>query len=92
MAYLIKLSSRTSYWSGDPFSVWVSEAEKAKEYSTKKEAEKELKEIAEQWGYTLEAIKSDDAPSISTAVVEEESSEISVAPELSAEDIRKLAS
>ena len=72
MAYLIRVGENPTYWSGNPESVFVDQAAEAKEYSTKKEAEKELKEIAEAWGYTtLEAVKSDEAPSAERPAAEE---------------------
>lgn len=94
MAYLIKVSAKPSYWSGKEDAVWVNQAAEAKEYATKKEAEKELKEVAEAWGYTtLEAVKSEDAPSAELPVVEEsEEAEPVVDPSLTAEDLRRMHS
>jgi arsenate reductase-like glutaredoxin family protein len=96
MAYLIRVGENPTYWSGNPESVFVDQAAEAKEYSTKKEAEKELKEIAESHGYsTLNVVKSEDAPSAELPVVEtEEVSEETLVEEspLSVEDLRKLAS
>jgi hypothetical protein len=96
MAYLIRVGENPTYWSGNPEAVFVNQAAEAKEYATKKEAEKELKEIAESHGYsTLNAVKSEDALSVELPVVEtEEVSEETVVEEspLSVEDLRKLAS
>jgi hypothetical protein len=91
MAYLIKVGANPSYWSGKEDAAWVDQAAEAKEYSTKKEAEKELKEIAEVWGYTtLEAVKSDEAPSAERPAVEEPA-EAPAAP-LSVEELKALHS
>lgn len=96
MAYLIKLSSKTSYWSGNEFAVWVDQASTAKEYSTKKEAEKDIKEISEVWGYTLEAVKADEAPSVEIVVESPAEGEEAAAPvvdqSLTAEELRALNS
>jgi hypothetical protein len=87
MAYLIKVGANPSYWSGKEDAAWVDQAAEAKEYATKKEAEKELKEIAEAWGYTtLEAVKSDEAPS-----AERPAAEAPAAP-LSVEELKALHS
>lgn len=93
MAYLIKVGANPTYWSGNEEAAWVNQAADAKEYATKKEADKELKELAEAWGYsTLESVKAEDAPSAELPVVEEV--EEAPAPDLSltAEDLRRLNS
>ncbi len=90
MAYLIKVGAKPSYWSGKEDAAWVDQAAEAKEFATKKEAEKELKEVAEVWGYTtLEAVKSDDAPSAERPS-EEESAEAPAV--LSVEELKALNS
>lgn len=95
MAYLIQVGENPTYWSGNVEAVFVNQTAQAKEYATKKEAEKELKEIAEAWGYsTLRAVKAEDAPSAELPVVESEEGEATPAVdlELTAEDLRKLNS
>jgi len=96
MAYLIKVGEKPSYWSGREDAVLVDQAAEAKEYATKKEAEKDIKEIAEVWGYSvLNAVKSEDAPSVERPVVEaEEGEEVApvVDPSLTAEDLRRMHS
>jgi len=72
MAYLIRVGENPTYWSGKEDAVWVNQTAEAKEYTTKKEAEKDIKEIAESWGYsTLNAVKTEDAPSGDLPSVEE---------------------
>lgn len=56
MAYSVKLSKKDIYWSGNPESVWVDDLEKAEKFSTKKAGEKAIKEISENWPYSLELI------------------------------------
>jgi hypothetical protein len=91
MAYLIKVGAKPTYWSGKEDAVWVDQAAEAKQYATKKEAEKDLKEVAEAWGYTtLEAVKSDDAPSAERPAVEEQAPVVDES--LSAEELRALNS
>lgn len=96
MAYLIRVGEKPSYWSGREDAVFVDQAAEAKEYATKKEAEKDIKEIAEVWGYsTLNAVKAEDAPSADLPVVEvvegEEEAPV-VDPSLTAEDLRRIHS
>ena len=94
MAYLIKVGTNPTYWSGKEDAAWVDQAAEAKEYTTKKEADKEIKELAEAWGYvTLEAVKAEDAPSAERPVVETEGDEAPVADSsVSAEDLRRMHS
>lgn len=61
MAYLISLASMPNYWTGKESAVWSGDPTEAKEYATKKEADKEIKDISEAWGYTLKAVKSEEA-------------------------------
>lgn len=61
MAYLISLETIPGYWTGNPESVWSNLVAEAKEYATKKEAEKEIKEIAATWSYSLKVVKTDEA-------------------------------
>ena len=71
MAYLIRVGENPTYWSGKEDAVFVDQAAEAKEYATKKEAEKEIKEISEALGYsTLNAVKSEDAVSVERVAVE----------------------
>lgn len=96
MAYLIRVGEKPTYWSGREDAVFVDQAAEAKEYATKKEAEKDIKEIAEVWGYsTLNAVKAEDAPSAELPVVEvaegEEAAPV-VDPSLTAEDLRRIHS
>ena len=73
MAYLIRVGEKPTYWSGKEDAVWVNQTAEAKEYATKKEAEKDIKEISESHGYsTLNAVKAEDAPSAELPVVEAE--------------------
>lgn len=94
MAYLIRVGEKPTYWSGKEDAVFVDQAAEAKEYATKKEAEKDIKEIAEVWGYsTLNAVKAEDAPSAELPVVEvEEGAAPVVDPSLTAEDLRRMHS
>jgi len=94
MAYLIRVGEKPTYWSGKEDAVWVDQSAEAKEYATKKEAEKDIKEIAEVWGYsTLNAVKAEDAPSAERPVVEEEEGAAPVVdPSLTAEDLRRIHS
>ena len=89
MSYLIKIASNPAYWSGKEDAVWVDQTAEAKEYATKKEAEKDIKEISESSGYSnLEAVKAEDAVSADIpVVVAEEVEEV-----LSVEDLKRLAS
>jgi len=72
MAYLIKVASNTTYWSGDENSVWVDQAAQAKSYAKKADANAEVETIAEAWGYTLEVVDAKDAPSAEVPEVEVE--------------------
>lgn len=96
MAYLIRVGEKPTYYSGKEDALWVNQAAEAKEYASKKEAEKECKEISEALGYsTLNVVKSEDAPSIEITSVEVTEGEevVSVVDEsLSAEDLRRLNS
>lgn len=98
MAYLIRVGEKPTYWSGKEDAVLVNQAAEAKEYATKKEAEKDIKEISEVWGYsTLNAVKVEDAPSAEIPVVEvaaegEEAAAPVVDPSLTAEDLRRIYS
>lgn len=76
MAYLIRVGEKPTYWSGREDAAFVNQTAEAKEYATKKEAEKDIKEIAEVWGYsTLNAVKAEDAPSAELPSAEEVESE-----------------
>ena len=87
MSYLIKIASNPAYWSGKEDAVWVDQTAEAKEYSTKKEAEKDIKEISESFGYsTLEAVKAEDAVSAERPASEAEAEAPTV------EDLKRLAS
>lgn len=94
MAYLIRVGEKPTYWSGKEDAVFVDQAAEAKEYATKKEAEKDIKEIAEVWGYsTLNAVKAEDAPSVERPVVEVDPDAPPVVdPSLTAEDLRRIHS
>ena len=96
MAYLIRVGEKPTYYAGKEESLFVDQAAEAKEYATKKEADKDCKEIAETLGYsTLNVVKSDEAPSaeIASAEVTEGEEVVSVVDEsLSAEDLRRLNS
>lgn len=94
MAYLIRVGEKPTYWSGKEDTVWVDQVAEAAEYATKKEAEKDIKEISESTGYsTLNAVKVEDAVSAEIPVVEsEENAEPVVDSSLTAEDLRRLAS
>lgn len=96
MAYLIRVGEKPTYWSGKEDAVWVNQTAEAKEYATKKEAEKDIKEISESHGYsTLNAVKAEDAVSAELPVMEtEEVFEETIVEQssLSAEDLRKLSS
>lgn len=98
MAYLIRVGEKPTYWSGREDAVFVDQAAEAKEYATKKEAEKDIKEIAEVLGYsTLNAVKAEDAPSVERVATEapvEEGEEAApvVDPSLTAEDLRRMHS
>jgi hypothetical protein len=94
MNYLIKVGTNPSYWSGKEDAAWVDQAAEAKEYATKKEADKEIKELAEAWGYaTLEAVKAEDAPSAERPDVETEGDEAPAAnSSLSTEDLKRIHS
>jgi hypothetical protein len=94
MAYLIRVGEKTTYWSGREDAVFVDQTAEAKEYASKKEAEKDIKEIAEVWGYsTLNAVKSEDALSAELPVLEEgEEAAPVVDPSLTAEDLRRIHS
>lgn len=71
MAYLIRVGEKPTYWSGREDAVWVNQSAEALEFATKKEAEKEIKEISEALGYsTLNAVKAEDAPSADLPAVE----------------------
>ena len=72
MAYLIRVGEKPTYYSGKEEALFVDQASEAKEYASKKEADKECKEVAESLGYsTLNVVKSDDAVSVERAEVEE---------------------
>jgi rubrerythrin len=96
MTYLIRVGEKPTYWSGKKDAVWVNQVAEAKEYSTKKEIEKDIKEISEAWGYsTLNAVKIEDATSVDllVEVVEGEEEAVSVVdPSLTAEDLRRIHS
>lgn len=97
MAYLIRVGEKPTYWSGKEDAAWVNQVAEAKEYSTKKETEKDIKEISEVWGYsTLNAVKVEDATSADLPVVEvvegEEEAVPVVDPSLTAEDLRRIHS
>lgn len=94
MAYLIRVGEKPTYWSGKEDAVFVDQAAEAKEYATKKEAEKDIKEIAEVWGYsTLNAVKAEDAPSAERPVAEVDPDAAPVVdPSLTAEDLRRIHS
>jgi len=71
MAYLIRVGEKPTYWSGNEEAVFVNQTADAKEYATKKDAEKDIKEISETWGYsTLNAVKAEDASSAELVVEE----------------------
>jgi len=64
MAYLIRVGEKTTYYSGNEDALFVDQTTEAKEYATKKEAEKDCKEVGEALGYsTLNVVKSDEAVS-----------------------------
>jgi hypothetical protein len=93
MAYLIRVGEQPTYWSGKEDAVFVNQTAEAKEYATKKEAEKDIKEIAESWGYsTLNAVKAEEAVSAELPVVEEGEATPVVDPSLTAEDLRRIYS
>jgi len=97
MAYLIRVGEKSTYWSGKEDAVWVAQTSEAKEYATKTEATKAIKEISEATGYsTLNAVKSEEATSVEIPVAEESEGvvleETPAAPELSAEELRMLSS
>lgn len=93
MAYLIRVGEKPTYWSGKEDAVFVDQTAEAKEYASKKEAEKDIKEIAESWGYsTLNAVKAEEAISAELPVVEEGESAPVVDPSLTAEDLRRMHS
>lgn len=94
MAYLIRVGQKSTYYCGTDNAVFVDQTAEAKEYATKKEADKEIKELSEALGYsTLNAVKSEDAISVERPVAEvEEGAEPVVDPSLTAEDLRRIHS
>ena len=55
MAYVVKIATVDSYWTGDENAVWSDDQSKAATYSTKKAVDAAIKEINESWPYTLVA-------------------------------------
>ena len=74
MAYLIKLTSGLTYWTGSDAAAWSGQASEAKSFAKKADANAEVETISESWGYALEVVDSKDAESavVEETVVEEE--------------------
>jgi hypothetical protein len=60
MAFLIKLKSSNTFWTAKEDAVWTDQLEMANRYEDLEEAELDLEEKANQYGYQLEIADEED--------------------------------